>query len=291
LPSQQDAVATTGLRCRALVRDLRQDLSGQPTQASVSLLVNNLQNFTLMFTSVLRARVPELTEPEPRGQLTLVVEDAERTIGEVFDEARDILLSGSLKMTAALSMKLDGLERLLDQVWAQRVSVVMAPSRLPVPQQLRNAAEQLRAITELHAEEEDAHILALVLHLANLADAVQVSAKEWDRRRDHPQTYLHAGGKVLLQLGNVKDVTEKVLEKVEDQSLRVMLEAYSRALAQTIAQVKLQLAASALAVEADSSATAAGETSIGTPLLDLAFVTFPFMYNFRDACTLNAASS
>lgn len=205
LASQQDLVAHTLNRCNALCASLRADLGAAPTQLSVSLLVNNLQNYTLMFTSVLRARVPELPEAEGiRLRLGEAVEAAEKAIGDIFDEARDVLVSGTLRLTPQLSDRLTQLQLLLGTVQQHRALVAGATQRVPVPQLLRGAAEQLRSITELHAEEEDTHILALVLHLANLADALEHAAKDWDRRLSQPALLLHAGGKVLVQLSNVR---------------------------------------------------------------------------------------
>lgn len=75
-------------------------------------------------------------------------------------------------------------------------------------------------------------------------------------------------------------MTEKVLERVDDESLRVMLAGYVGLVGQTQTQFKLQLAAAVLSVD--------GDGGLGVPLLDLAYVTFPFLYNFRDACSLAA---
>lgn len=102
---------------------------------------------------------------------------------------------------------------------------------------------------------------------------------------------------MLTQLSNVKDVVGRVRSEVEDDSLGLTLESYVDVVTHAIVQVrrhisslkfsdimqfKLSIAATALNAEVKGYGHAGG-----TALHDLAYVTFPFLYNFRDACALN----
>jgi len=284
LSSQMDSISQAGLRCQQLTKELLQtfEQTPAPSQASISFVVNNLQNFTLMFTSVLRARLPELSDVKTQKQLTAAVEGAEKCIGDIFDEARDILLSNALRITPALSARVEQLSKLLDGVMALRALVVGAAATTPVPTLLTTTVEQLRSITELHQADEDASILALVLHLSNLASTVAELAALWERRLQAPGDVLATAAKVVQHLGNIRELVMKVAEKVDDESLKVMLESYSHSLYHGIGQFKLCAASAALGVEIAGYS----EVNVATPLLDLAFITFPFLYNFRDAVSL-----
>jgi len=84
---------------------------------------------------------------------------------------------------------------------------------------------------------------------------------------------------IFLQL---KELVEKVAEMVKDESLTTTMVSYSEAIASVLIEFKMCVTGNAFRLTIKGYE----KVNFGLPLLDFAFITFPFMYNFKDSCSL-----
>eukprot|EP01128_Nolandella_sp_AFSM9_P006755 TRINITY_DN3548_c0_g1_i1.p1 TRINITY_DN3548_c0_g1~~TRINITY_DN3548_c0_g1_i1.p1 ORF type:complete len:1028 (-),score=223.74 TRINITY_DN3548_c0_g1_i1:97-3084(-) len=283
LASQMDPFSHTGLKCREHSAKLLSIFDESPTRLQISLVVNNLQNFTLMFTSVLRARLSRMPEDATHTELSSLVEDAEAFIGEVFDEARVILVENQLSLTPTLSKKLTQLSLVIEKVLSLRPTVAFVPnSTLSILEVFTLAREQIDSITEIHHEDDDENMLSLVLHLSNLSNAIKALSSAYEKRFNHHSEFFGAVNMVITQTTYIQETVERIIGVVKDESLRKMLEAFVESLIHCRVQFEISAAAASMNVVIEGHT----EVDLSTPILDLSYIAFPFMYNFRDACTM-----
>lgn len=298
LASQMDELSASGVQCVALAAKFTKLIQEGQTKAldplMISLVVNNLQNSTLQFTSVLRSRLSDVAE-SLQGQLTAVVEAAEQCINEIFDEAKNLLLSGTPTLTpnpsttGTIESKIQQLTKLVHSTLALRS--LISSSLLTANGQggsgsaveadmVAGTLEQFAAIFDAHfyEEEEFAQMKAIQIELAN----IRAKIESFPNCSSHSEVLDHAHA-VISNLTSIEKCVETLVSSITDDSLVFALISYI----DSVKHFSIDFQLGALAQIWDIRILGYDHLKCVGFLKDFAFVTFPFLYNFKDAILLS----
>lgn len=191
-------------------------------------------------------------------------------------------MANQLELTPVFQEKTSQLSGLVNDVLQQRPALDQAAAEGSVPMMTESTWEQLESITALHQEDEHPRVLELVKYLSELSMGVRALGTQYNHAPENPHDWLVTCERCVSQLENIVQLVEQVLTDVDDESLAETLKAYLDTTNHFLVQFKICSAANAFGIVVFGYES----FSFICSLKDFAFVTYPFMYNFKDACTV-----
>jgi len=282
--SQMDALCQTGFACGDFIDKLGEDLTTAATASVMSLSINNLQNATLEFTSLLRARVQDIFDQSIQSQLSVVVEATELYISEIFDEARNIIQSNVIAPTPLIEQKLATLSKIIKTTVALHPVISVAVQEANISDMMVLTAEQFQSVIEMHSGEQgtmqgflnELQSILTVLESMNLFFKEGATTSPTEKSLE----WLNACNSIVTSMNNLIELVTKVAT-IPDESLASTLRAY----AESVKHFLIQFEILGSSMVWDIRIQGYEDVKCLSPLKDFAFITFPFSYNFRDAAT------
>jgi len=252
-------------------------------QAESSVFLNNLQNYILKLTSLLRSRLPDMSDNSLQEEISNIVETVEQLIGEIFDSARDMLELGNLEMTPIIESTLEKLSTYISKSLSLRASIEEAVSScVDTTRTINIIIEQIQTIDELHQASESSTIREVLNHLNSLVPELKEICATYGNAPDDPKSWLDLCVKLIGKVSSVKEIVEGEMKKIEEESMKEVMIGYCGTVDHLLVQFKIGVAAAAYGIHVKGFES----LSFIAPLKDFSFVTYPFMYNLQEVMSL-----
>jgi len=190
-------------------------------------------------------------------------------------------MNNQLEMTEVFQEKTSQLSSLVSDVMSQRHVLDQAVAEASISIMTESTWEQLESITTLHQEDDNQRVLEFVKYLSELSLGVRALGTQYNHAPENPNEWLTTSERCVSQIDHILQLVDQVLGDVDDESLAETLKAYMETTNHFMEQFKICSAATAFGIVVHGYES----SSFIVSLKDFAFVTYPFMYNFRDACT------
>jgi hypothetical protein len=274
-----DELSQTTFKCQNVIKILITTLTDN-NQSDGSTRLNNLQNYVLKFTSLLRARLPDILDTSLRDQLSSLVENAELYISEIFHSARDMLEAGELQLTTNIQTLVNQLSQSLNTTLSLRASIDEAIcAHLDISRMIDNLSEQITSILENYREIQIPYVKKLLKYLSELSPEIKHLKALYVKAVEEPKEWLDVCERVIGIITAIKEMVDSALPNVTDESLTEVMMGYSFTTEHFIIQFKLGVSVLAFGLHFN------GFDSITfiSPIKDFIYITYPFVYNLQEA--------
>jgi len=280
--SQMDELSQSTFKCQNVIKILTNTLTDK-NQSDGSTRLNNLQNCVLKFTSLLRARLPDIGNTPLLDQISSLVENTEQYISEIFSEARDMLIAGELQLTPNIQAALNQLSLSLSTTLSLRPNIdECICTSLDHSRMIENLSEQIASVIENYQEIQTPCVKQLLNYLSELIPEMKNLKTGFIKAVEEPKEWLDICERVVGLITGIKETVDAVVPSVTDESLSEVMMGYSATTEHFIIQFKMGVSVLAFGIQIN------GFDSITfiAPIKDFIYITYPFVYNLQEATGL-----
>jgi len=280
--SQMDELSQSIFKCQNVIKLLSETLTDK-NQSQSSVLLNNLQNCVLKFTSLLRSRLPDTLDSNLQDQISTIVENSEQYIGEIFYEARDMLDASELQLTPDIQTALTQLSLSLHTTLTLRPTIDEAVAAdIDISRMIDTLIEQIESVLDNHQEIQTPGVKQLLKYLQDLIPEMKAINTLNLKAVEEPREWLDVCGRIIVLINGIKETVDAVVPNVLDESLTEVMKSYSASTEHFLVQFKMGVCVIAFGVHINGF----DSMTFITPIKDFIFITYPFVYNLQEATSL-----
>jgi len=232
----------------------------------------------------LRSKNTDILTVGIQQQVSILIESADNTMMDIIEETKYILEANRIEITQNFESKIKVLTTLISSILKLRGSIEQSIlDQLNIDLMFETTVSQLNSLVGDHQDDPRKNVRLALSIITELSKSISKLYELHTQAREYPSEWLSRSDAVISKINSMIKITEYIGNHIGDPALKLSLQTYTSTMSHILAQFKILTAS---VIYSENVRNRNEFTNYLSPLKDLAYLLYPYLYNFRDAATL-----